>query len=197
MVAAERRPELRIALVLAILGLLAGSTESALAKPVVGAPGCQIFPKTNVWNRRIDSLPVRSDSATLIAAIGIGRGLHPDFGSYKGYGIPISVATKYTPKKTVSFRYKSESDKGPYPIPQASSGRPARTTTSSSSTRTPASSTSCSGRRSRPAAGGRPVRARSGACARTSSDRTPGRAPTPPACRSCPAWSATTSTPRA
>jgi hypothetical protein len=118
--AQNRRPtRLRIALVVTVLALLAGSTESVLAKPVVGAPGCQIFPRTNVWNRRIDTLPVRADSATLIAAIGVGRGLHPDFGSYKGYGIPINVANRTTPKKYVRFRYKSESDRGPYPIPKA------------------------------------------------------------------------------
>jgi hypothetical protein len=114
-----RRPVrgLRVALVLAVVALLAGSAEGALAKSLPGAPGCPIFPKTNVWNRRIDSLPVRSDSAALIASIGLGSGLHPDFGSYSGYGIPYNIANKKTPRKTVAFRYKSESDKGPYPIP--------------------------------------------------------------------------------
>ena len=83
-----------------------------------GASGCPIFPKTNIWNRRVDTLPVRSDSDALIASIGLGSGLHPDFGSYSGYGIPYSIANHLTPKKTVTFRYKSESDKGPYPIPK-------------------------------------------------------------------------------
>jgi hypothetical protein len=114
-----RRPVrgLRVALVLAVVALLAGSVEGALAKSLPGAPGCPIFPKTNIWNRRVDSLPVRADSATLIASIGLTRGLHPDFGSYSGYGIPYNVANRMTPRKTVTFRYKSESDKGPYPIP--------------------------------------------------------------------------------
>jgi hypothetical protein len=123
MIARPDRPRrsstrLRIGLVVAVLALLAGSTESVLAKPVVGAPRCQIFPATNVWNRRVDTLPVRSDSATLISSIGINRGLHPDFGSYSGYGIPINVANRLTPKKYVNFRYESESDRGPYPIPK-------------------------------------------------------------------------------
>ena len=61
---------------------------------------------------------MRADSDALIASIGLGNGLHPDFGSYSGYGIPISIANHLTPKKTVTFRYKSESDKGPYPIPK-------------------------------------------------------------------------------
>ena len=67
-----RRPirGLRVALVLAVVALLAGSAEGALAKSLPGAPGCSIFPKANVWNRRVDGLPVRSDSATLIASIG-------------------------------------------------------------------------------------------------------------------------------
>jgi hypothetical protein len=115
------RPSARIvrfSVVLAVLALLTGSVDGALAKAVPGAPHCRIFPATNVWNRRIDSFPVRSDSATLIASIGLGSGLHPDFGSYSGYGIPISIANHLTPKKTVTFRYKSESDKGPYPIPK-------------------------------------------------------------------------------
>ncbi len=107
----------RVALVLAVLALLAGSAEGALAKSLPGAAGCPIFPVTNVWNRRVDSLPVRADSATLVASIGLTRGLHPDFGSYSGYGIPYNVANRLTPRKTVTFRYKSESDKGPYPIP--------------------------------------------------------------------------------
>jgi hypothetical protein len=107
----------RVALVLAVIALLVGSTEGALAKSLPGAPGCSIFPRTNIWNRRVDSLPVRSDSAALIASIGLGAGLHPDFGSYSGYGIPYNVANRMTPRRTVTFRYKSESDKGPYPIP--------------------------------------------------------------------------------
>ena len=40
-------------------------------------------------------LPVRSDSATLIASIGLGNGLHPDFGSYSGYGIPYNVVEQH------------------------------------------------------------------------------------------------------
>ena len=108
----------RIALVVAVLALLAGSVEGALAKSLPGAAGCPMFPASNIWNRRVDSLPVRSNSDTLVASIGLGNGLHPDFGSYSGYGIPFNVANHMTPKKTVTFRWKSESDKGPYPIPK-------------------------------------------------------------------------------
>jgi hypothetical protein len=76
-----------------------------------------VFPATNVWNKRVDSLPVRSDSAALIAFMGATVGLHPDFGTYPGYGIPVNPVTSLTPRSSVSFQWPGESDAGPYPIP--------------------------------------------------------------------------------
>ena len=78
---------------------------------------CPLFPASNVWNRRVDTLPVAANSTTLIATIGAGTGLHPDFGSYLGYGIPYNVVGASTPRSTVSFDYADESDAGPYPVP--------------------------------------------------------------------------------
>jgi hypothetical protein len=82
----------------------------------VVATACSVFPAGNVWNRDISGLPVRADSATLIASIGLDAPLHPDF-SASGYGIPINVVGSSTPRSTVSFDYAGESDPGPYPIP--------------------------------------------------------------------------------
>jgi hypothetical protein len=65
----------------------------------------------------VDTLPVAANSTTLIATIGAGTGLHPDFGSYLGYGIPYNVVGSGTPRSTVSFDYADASDPGPYPIP--------------------------------------------------------------------------------
>jgi hypothetical protein len=81
-----------------------------------------MFPSTNVWNKRVDGLPVRSDSATMIGAVGLGSVLHPDFSSLAwngglGYGIPFNKVNLSTPTYHVSFQYASESDPGPYPIP--------------------------------------------------------------------------------
>ena len=78
---------------------------------------CPVLPSTNVWNRRVDSLPVRADSATLMNRMGLTRYLHPDFGSYEGYGIPVNLVTATTPRSSVAFQWPSESDAGPYPIP--------------------------------------------------------------------------------
>jgi len=99
---------------------LSGSTAQALRLPA--APRCTIFPKTNAWNTRVDTLPVAANSAAIIQSIGPGVGLHADFGSglYDGgvIGIPYDVVTKATPRSKVSFDYADESDKGSYPIPK-------------------------------------------------------------------------------
>ena len=84
-----------------------------------GAEGCTVFPLTNVWNTRIDTRPVRSDSATLITSIGSTLKFHMDFGSYGGYGIPYQVVDSSTPRRAVTFDYDDESDPGLYPIPDA------------------------------------------------------------------------------
>jgi hypothetical protein len=81
------------------------------------APNCPIFPANNVWNIPINGRPVAADSATLIASIGLDRGLHMDFGSYTGYGIPYNVVGSSTPRSTVTFDYDDESDHVGYPIP--------------------------------------------------------------------------------
>ena len=87
------------------------------APTLPGAPGCPVLPGTNVWNTRIDGRAVASNSATLITTIGLDRGLHMDFGSYAGYGIPYQIVTSATPRSTVAFDYSSESDHVGYPIP--------------------------------------------------------------------------------
>ena len=62
-----------------------------------GIPDCSVFPADNVWNVRIDDRDVASNSSTMISAIGLNAGLHMDFGSYAGYGIPYNVVTSATP----------------------------------------------------------------------------------------------------
>ena len=83
---------------------------------------CRLFPSDNVWNQRVDDLPVSSKSDTYIESIGLDKALHPDFSSLawnggKGYGIPFNKVTSSTPTYHVRFDYDDESDAGPYPIP--------------------------------------------------------------------------------
>lgn len=92
-------------------------TPPPTAGPIPALSACQIFPATNVWNRRVDGLPVASNSATMLEAIGLGASLHPDFSDAGGYGIPFNVVGTSTPRSTVSFDYDDESDHVGYPIP--------------------------------------------------------------------------------
>ena len=92
--------------------------------PSLGAGGSlsgrSVFPATDAWNTAVDQAPVDSASGRLIAAIGGGAPLHPDFGaSYNGgpFGIPYIVVDGATAPVPVTFGYADESDPGPYPIP--------------------------------------------------------------------------------
>jgi hypothetical protein len=86
--------------------------------------GCGMFPADNPWNTRVDSLPVAANSDAIVAGIGAGTGLHPDFGSGKWVGGPIGIPYDVIDGKaikkwtTLRFQYADESDPGPYPIPK-------------------------------------------------------------------------------
>jgi hypothetical protein len=94
---------------------------SALASPLPQAPDCPVFPTTSVWNRPVNTLPVRKDSQAIVRSIGAGLNLHADFGSglWDGgpIGIPVTVVDGSQPKSFVDFLYEDESEPGPYPIP--------------------------------------------------------------------------------
>ena len=92
------------------------------ADPLPGAPACEVFPSNNVWNQRVDRLPIKKGSRRIIRSIGLGEGLHADFGSGRWQGGPIGIPVTVVPadqkRSRVRFTYRSESDKGPYPIPR-------------------------------------------------------------------------------
>lgn len=98
---------------------LIGSAAIAFAQaPTVGT--CSVFPADNVWNTRIDQLPVHPSSSTWVTTIGASSPLHPDFGSgtYSGgpIGIPFVTAPGTQTKYPATFQYQSDSDTGPYAI---------------------------------------------------------------------------------
>lgn len=82
---------------------------------------CPFFPTDNIWRARVDSLPLDARSGAYVAAIGAGRGLHPDFGAglWDGgpIGIPFVAVPTDQPPAAITFDYDDESDPGPYPIP--------------------------------------------------------------------------------
>ena len=87
------------------------------------APGsaCPFFPADNIWNVRVDSLPLDPRSDAFVAAIGPAGGLHPDFGAGLWndgpIGIPFVAVPTDQPLADITFDYDDESDPGPYPIP--------------------------------------------------------------------------------
>ena len=97
----------------------AGKAAPATMLPFIGE--CYIFPANNIWNTRIDSLPVHARSDAWIASVGATTGLHADFGSGLDEGIPIGIAYSTAPGSqppvTISFDYADESDPGPYRLP--------------------------------------------------------------------------------
>jgi hypothetical protein len=99
-------------------GTAAGAVTAA-GLPTIG--GCQIFPADNVWNTRIDTLPVHSRSDAWVNSIGRSTGLHPDFGSglWEGspIGIPYGTAPGTQPAVNISFYIDDQSDAGAYRIP--------------------------------------------------------------------------------
>ncbi len=105
-----------------------GSNSLAQASgPQIG--GCRVFPSDNIWNTRIDGLPVVPRSQHYVESIGAGEGLRADFGSGQYNGAPIGIPFVLVPMKQakVEIRFQDfgdephiadESDAGPYPIPR-------------------------------------------------------------------------------
>jgi hypothetical protein len=83
--------------------------------------GKRIFPADNPWNQDISAAPVDPNSDNLIASVGLGTTLHPDFGTtYEGApnGIPYIVVSGTQRRVPITFTaYGEESDPGPYPVP--------------------------------------------------------------------------------
>src|SRR5690349_10745168 len=71
--------------------------------------GCPMFPADNIWNTRVDTLPLDPHSDNYIDAIGRDTGLHPDFGAglYDGgpIGIPYTVVAGDQPLADITFEY--------------------------------------------------------------------------------------------
>jgi hypothetical protein len=85
--------------------------------------GALAFPADNAWNADVRSAPVDPNSDALIASIGLGVGLHPDFGAglYNGapIGIPYVVVGGSQPRVAMTWTaYGGESETGPFPVPR-------------------------------------------------------------------------------
>jgi hypothetical protein len=95
---------------------------AAAPRPAAALLGnCPVLPPDNIWNTRVDNLPVHPLSAAYVNSIGPTVGLHPDFGAaiFDGgpIGIPFTTVPASQPRVPITFDFDDESDPGPYPIP--------------------------------------------------------------------------------
>jgi hypothetical protein len=100
-------------------------TRAAGLDPIGVPPRCRILPADNIWNTRVDGLPLVGASAAYVASIGADRTVHADFGSgvwppgsNAPIGIPfVDVNASTIPVGVEYVAYGDESDPGPFPIP--------------------------------------------------------------------------------
>jgi hypothetical protein len=92
---------------------------SASTGPTIA--GCPVFPPDNIWNIRVNKLPVDPKSQAYIQSIGTDKPVHADFGSgiYDGgpIGIPFVTVPGNQKRVRIVFEYRDESDLSNYPIP--------------------------------------------------------------------------------
>lgn len=102
--------------VLACAVLVGSAVPTAAGADPIPGSNCQVFPDSNIWNTRVDALPVHELSETwLRSAHAASTDLHPDFGP-PSYGLPFDVVGRRHAKTHVRFSYADESDRGPYPF---------------------------------------------------------------------------------
>jgi hypothetical protein len=106
---------------LVVIILPSSAPTTASQYPVPQISGCDILPYDNIWNVKIDNLPLDSRSTDYINTIGRYENFHMDFGSGLWEGARIGIPFKTVPgtqeKVRVTFRWPDESDTGRYPIP--------------------------------------------------------------------------------
>jgi len=92
-----------------------GAIAGGAAAPVPGSR-CTLFPTNDIWNTRVDGLPVHAKSDVWLASMqAASTNLHPDFGP-PNYGLPFDVVSNKHRKVRIDFRYADESDNVRYPF---------------------------------------------------------------------------------
>ncbi len=97
-----------------------GTSSITVTVPTVGGGliRCQIFPKNNIWNTDISTLPVHPKSATFVATMGANQTLWAGF-SPNSFGMKYALTNAFTPKVNIAIVGQDPSDSdvpGPYPF---------------------------------------------------------------------------------
>lgn len=96
-------------------GAGAGPGPGAVAAPVPGSR-CTLFPTNDIWNTRVDGLPVHPKSDVWLASMqAASTNLHPDFGP-PNHGLPFDVVSNKHRTVRIDFKYADESDDVRYPF---------------------------------------------------------------------------------
>jgi hypothetical protein len=93
-----------------ILSLSVIFASLVLAQPQATVGGCPAFPANNIWNTRVDTLPLLPTSAAIVASIGTTAPLRLDD------TMPINIVPGSTPDQAVP-RASGEDDPGMYKFP--------------------------------------------------------------------------------
>jgi hypothetical protein len=116
------------------VAMIAGGPAGAAAAPSGELGSCSVFPAPPAsttptspslgteaaWNQNISKAPRAANSAKVIAYINShgDNAIHPDFGSPRAYGFPVTVVGAGAKKLPIHYTaYGSESSPGPFPIP--------------------------------------------------------------------------------
>jgi hypothetical protein len=95
--------------------ITAASSGPAAAQSVPGTR-CGLFPRNNIWNTRVDELPVHRKSDVWLETMQASTtNLHPDFGP-PDYGLPFDVVSRRHRTARITFTYADESDDVRYPF---------------------------------------------------------------------------------
>jgi len=79
--------------------------------------GIQIFPKDNIWNTRVDMLPVDANTDIYIHFLVTETTLYPGLRHYIRNAIPYNVVNSTQRHQVVTFSRPAYSDDVGYPIP--------------------------------------------------------------------------------
>jgi len=100
-----------------LAALLGFASLAAAQTPAIGT--CPLLPADNIWNTRIDQLPVHPSSSTWVSTIGASSPLHPDFGSGLYNGAPIGIPYVTVPGTQTLYplsRIKARATPAPTPF---------------------------------------------------------------------------------